>query len=826
MAIARITQSNFNKGEIDPKLIARADIQTYGSALKKARNVIVNNQGGVERRPGSVYRADLGASSRLETFIFSENQEYIFAFQNTELKIYSTNGTLLQTITSCPWTTSNLFELNYTQQGDTMIVVHEDFMPRVITRTGATTFTLTTFAFDSSINGEKVYQPYFKFAADTITLDINSVTKDDTNVTCTTSADYFTSSYVGTRIRYMGAELLITAYTNATTVTATLKSVPEMILDEDPFAVAQGTGIITVTHVAHGFSTGASLTIGGSEDIFDTDGNGLAASNLNGARTITVIDDDHYQFTAGGSDTATESVDGGGVRVTIVGHPPTRSWDEQVFSDINGYPKATAFHEQRLFFGGVKNLPDGIQSSKTAQFFNFDVGDSDDADSVQIQIASDEINEIRHIRSGKVLEILTNTSEFYLKAQVSKPITPVDIQLVRQSSYGVTQQAMPRLFDSSSLFVQSNGRTVREYLYNSGLEEFQSAPVSIESAHLISTPTDTAVISSFPNRTEQFYFFVNDDGTIAVYSIQRAQKIAGWVSWNTTGNYESIACTTSNIYVSVKRTINSATVYYLEQISSTVYDIPTDMTCTKTLSASYQPHGSPLTNGTTSSSTGFIADGFTNAPQVGEKFQFAGTGTEYTINAATATGVSGEYNITVNAAVSTSNNVELRFTFSKTWSGLNSAPDMRGLKVYGTSGTTEGGNINYYGDGTVTSGGVVVLDSVASALDIGIDYTLEIDTLPVDSVVEISGGKSPLTAYPRKIAKAVIEMSNSYNAQVNSNDVIITTVSDLNNADTIASFTGKKTVFFLGYSDEPNMTITQSVPLPLRILAITSEIYY
>ena len=62
MPIARITQSNFNKGEIDPKLIARADIQTYGSALKKARNVIVNNQGGVERRPGSVYRADLGAS--------------------------------------------------------------------------------------------------------------------------------------------------------------------------------------------------------------------------------------------------------------------------------------------------------------------------------------------------------------------------------------------------------------------------------------------------------------------------------------------------------------------------------------------------------------------------------------------------------------------------------------------------------------------------------------------------------------------------------------------------------------------------------------------
>jgi hypothetical protein len=30
----------------------------------------------------------------------------------------------------------------------------------------------------------------------------------------------------------------------------------------------------------------------------------------------------------------------------------------------------------------------------------------------------------------------------------------------------------------------------------------------------------------------------------------------------------------------------------------------------------------------------------------------------------------------------------------------------------------------------------------------------------------------------------------------------------------------------LGYSLEPNLTITQSIPLPIRILGITTEIYY
>tara|TARA_R100001594_G_scaffold83_5_gene370 strand:- start:192 stop:2672 length:2481 start_codon:yes stop_codon:yes gene_type:complete len=826
MAIARVSQTNFNRGEIDPKLIGRVNLLTYGNSLKKARNVIVNNQGSVERRPGTYFRADLGASSRLESFIFSGDQEYIFAFQNTALKIYSTAGVLLQTLTSQPWNTAALFELNYTQQGDTMIVVHKDFMPRIITRTGATTFTSAALTFDSSLNSEKVYQPYFKFADDTITLDIDSVTKDATGVTCTTSSAYFTSDHVGTRIRYMGAELLITGYTSSTVVTATLKAVPLIELDEDPFATTAGSGVVTVTHVAHGFSTGASVVIAGTESINDADGNGIAYTTMNGTFSVTVVDDDHWQFTAGSSDTATESVDGGGVRVTISGHPPTRNWDEQVFSAVNGYPKAVCFHEQRLFFAGVENLPDAIHSSKTASFYNFDVGKSEDADSVQIQIASDEINDIRHIRSGKVLEILTNTSEFYLKPQVGKPITPADIKIIRQSSNGTQQKAMPRFFDGATLYIQGNGRTIREYLYNSALEEFASAPISIEANHLISSPTDSASVTALPNRTEQLYFLVNDDGTVAVYSSQRAEKILGWVQWNTSGTFESVCATSDTIYFAVQRTINSATVYYLEQLSSTVFDIPTDMTVTKTLSASYQPHGSPLTNGTTSSSTGFIADGFTNAPSVGEKFQFAGSGTEYTITAASATSTSGEYSITINAAVSTTNNVELRFTYSKTWSGLNSAPDMRGLTVYGTSGSTEGGNINYYGDGTVTSGGVVVLDSIASAIDIGTNYTLEINTLPIDAVIERSGGKAPLTGHPRKIAKAIVEISNSYNLKVNTNDVIITTVSDLNNSDTLASFTGKKEVYFLGYDLEPSMEITQSVPLPLRVLAITSEIYY
>jgi len=819
MARQRVHQASFLSGELDPKILSRVDLAAYGQGLKKARNVIPLNQGGIERRGGTLYRADLGQASRLETFIFNQSQEYIFAFQNTQLKIYSTNGTLLQTITGCAWTTSNLSELNYTQQGDTMIVVHEDFVPQIIQRTGATTFTKSAFSFKQSQNGADTYQPYFKFADDSITLDINTTTAG-AGVTCTTSSAYFTSSYVGMKLRYHGSELTVTGYTSPTVVTATLEKDIEIELDEDPFATQQGSGVVKVTHVQHGFSTGDSITISGAEDIFDDTGAGLAQGNLNGTFSITVVDDNHYEFTAAASDTATESVDGGGVRVVISGHPPTTQWDEQVFSSVNGFPKTASFHEQRLFFGGVTALPDGIQASKVADFYNFDVGDAEDSDSVQIQIASDQINEIRHMVSSKVLEIFTNTGEFFLKPPVSKPITPTDIQIIRQSSLGTQLKGMPKRFDGATIFIQNNGKTVREFFYNSGTEDFSSNSISLLSSHLISSPTDNATITSLGDRTEQFYMIVNDDGTLAIFTSQRSEKIAGWMLWTTDGLIESVASTSDTIYVAVKRTVNSVDYYNLEQFSSTSFDLPTDCSVTKTVSGSYQPHGTPLVNGAFTSVTTFIADGFTNAPSQGETFQFGGAGTIFTIQSVTATANLNEYTITINANSTQSDNTALQFITSKVFSGLNATPNLIGKTVYGTSGSEEGGTINYYGDGVVNSNGVVTFDTPASAIDIGLDYTITLHTLPIDATIQ--GGQ--LTGHPRKIGKSVVELSSTYNLKINSNDVVI--VNPTLNTSGLQSFTGKKEVYTLGYSLEPNLEIQQSAPLPLRILGITTEVYY
>ena len=129
--------------------------------------------------------------------------------------------------------------------------------------------------------------------------------------------------------------------------------------------------------------------------------------------------------------------------------------------------------------------------------------------------------------------------------------------------------------------------------------------------------------------------------------------------------------------------------------------------------------------------------------------------------------------------------------------------------------------IYFFGKGTVSSSGNVTFDTPTSAADIGIDYTTDVQTLPIDSTIQ----SGQLTGFPRKIGKAIVELSTTYNIQVNSNDILL--LDGTNNPSLgLPNFTGKKEVYTLGYSLEPNLTISQSAPLPFRVLGITTEVYY
>lgn len=505
---------------------------------------------------------------RIEPFIFSDDEQYIVAFSNTRIEIFQvspTDATIssIQSITSQSWlvnTTSApyLEEITFAQQGDIMFICHQTFSSRKLVRTGLTTFVVEAFAFETAIDNENVFQPYYSFQTLGVTIASNATS--GTGKTLTASASYFVSGHVGVYLKIGESEALITGFTNATTVTATILGTLRQQLSIDAFKTAEGSGTIQVTHALHGLAVGGSVTI----DRAGTVG-GVAIGNLNGARTITaVVNENVYEFTAGSSATATSSADGGGAPRVTTGAATTQ-WSEQSYSSIRGFPAAVTFHQNRLWFGGTLAQPDGIWGSKSGQYYNFNIGTAEDNDALDLTANVGEISTIRHLVSNRDLQVFTTGAELFVQAPSDKPVTPANAQIRRQTPFG-SSFVRPTVFDGATLFIQSTGSALREFLFADSEASYTAVAVSMLAPHLIVDPVQQTAIKGALARSESYNFVLNADGTMGVFYSIRGDQKQGWALWDTRGNWHSICSIRERLFAITTRDDGSgATKLFLEE---------------------------------------------------------------------------------------------------------------------------------------------------------------------------------------------------------------------------------------------------------------------
>jgi hypothetical protein len=220
-------QNNFTAGEVSPRLFGRDDISRYGAGVAELSNFTVMPHGGVDRRPGSVYVAEVKTSSkkvRLIPFEFSVEQAYILEFGDLYLRFYRDNGQILsgppyEIATEFP--EANLFSLQYAQTADLMYITSANHWPRKLTRSGHTSWTLSEVAFTDG--------PYLSDNATAITMTPSATTGA---ITITASSAYFNANMapVGTEpgaiigITHGGTRGVarITGFVSTTVVNATV----------------------------------------------------------------------------------------------------------------------------------------------------------------------------------------------------------------------------------------------------------------------------------------------------------------------------------------------------------------------------------------------------------------------------------------------------------------------------------------------------------------------------------------------------------------------------------------------------------------------------
>ena len=597
MARIRVPLNNFQFGEVSPALTSRTDTKVYTNAAEEVRNFFIRSEGGLKKRTGTkrihnfgsnpafTALASLRQSVRIEPFIFSDDEKYIIAFSNTRIEIFQispTDGTVssIQSLTSQSWlvnTTSApyLEEITFAQQGDLMFICHNTFQTRILERTGLTTFTISTFNFDTSRDGNDIFQPYFSFQPLGMTISASGTTG---SVTLTTSADYFVSGHVGVDLLIGETRCRITGFTSATQVTATVGGTLRQQLEIDSIKTFEGSGTVRVTKALHGLAVGASVTFERSGAV-----GGIANSNINGAKTITAVPDENtFEFTAGSSATATSSAIGGGSPRIVTG-AATTEFSEQSYSALRGYPAAVTFHQNRLWFGGTLAQPDGIWGSKSGLFFNFDVADGEDDDALDLTANVGEIFSIRHLVSNRDLQIFTTGAELFIPTVANKPVTPANAQIRRQTPFG-SSFVKPTVFDGATLFIQKTGSALREFLFTDAESAYTSVAVSGLAPHLILDPVQQTSIKGALNRSESYAFLINNDGTIAVFYSVRGDQKAGWSLWDTQGLWHSICAVHERLFVVCARDDGSGTTkLFLEEFQD---DMPMDFCNTFSGSAS------------------------------------------------------------------------------------------------------------------------------------------------------------------------------------------------------------------------------------------------
>lgn len=148
------TQTNFNSGEWSPLAYGRVDIQKYQNALALCSNYVPQVQGGLTRRPGTRYVAEVKNSAntvRLINFEFSTTQSYVLEFGPTYIRFYTNDGQLQNAGTpyeiATPYGANDLQALYFTQSADVLYIAHPSYAPRKLIRAGALSWSLNTISF-------------------------------------------------------------------------------------------------------------------------------------------------------------------------------------------------------------------------------------------------------------------------------------------------------------------------------------------------------------------------------------------------------------------------------------------------------------------------------------------------------------------------------------------------------------------------------------------------------------------------------------------------------------------------------------------------------
>lgn len=137
--MAKVTANNFSYGEISKKLYGRVDLDIYSKSAATVENFFPMLQGGLKRRPGTKEIINtLSDKTRIIPYVYSVDSSYLILLSHKKLQVFK-DGVIISEV-GTEYVESELYEIQYTQNWDTLFFAHRSHRPMTLTHVGIDSF--------------------------------------------------------------------------------------------------------------------------------------------------------------------------------------------------------------------------------------------------------------------------------------------------------------------------------------------------------------------------------------------------------------------------------------------------------------------------------------------------------------------------------------------------------------------------------------------------------------------------------------------------------------------------------------------------------------
>ena len=526
---------------------------------------------------------------------------------------------------------------------------------------------------------------------------------------------------------------------------------------------------------------------------------------------------------------------------------------EDAWSGTRKWPRTATFHEGRLIVGGSYSLPTTVWGSRVSQFFNFDMGQSLDDESLEATINTASVNAVTAVFSGRDLQVFTTGTEFICPQANGEPLTPTSFLFKPSTTRGAEPGIRPVSTEGGTLYLQRGGKAVREFLFSDIEGSYVSQDISMLSSHLLQSPVRMSMRRGTNVDEGDLLHLINGDGSMAVISILRSQNIVAPSLYTTDGSFIDVQVEDADTplsYAVIKRTIpdESTCTITVSSYDSIAVGSTIVMSTSSGTSVTFTSAASATTNvWVSATSNNQTATNLAAAINANANFSASASSAVVTVTRAAI----GKNNLTVTSSDTTrltatdfvntdvyyvelfskDHTTDCSIQYTATASNLPSSTTVTGLSFLEDQTVKIVADDAMLTNETVVSNQVTIDRLATTYLEIGIEYPTFTDTLAGSASkttplirtmpVETRLPSGPITGNKKRIVKANLILDNTQNVTINGTDVPMRQLGTEFLDQGISKFTGTKQIGpFLGYDYKGQIEITQSQPMFMTLLSL------